>query len=78
SSWVTEEEFGMRYLDLKPASSLSSKSVHATASSNVPNMPSELPKHHDSNALGSNLRSRPSEGKHENIGGFPASICVIR
>ncbi|GKB11955.1 hypothetical protein Tco_0845878, partial [Tanacetum coccineum] len=69
SLWVTEEEFGIRYLDLKPASSLSSKSVHATASGNVSNMPSELPKHHDSNALGSNLRSKPSEGKHESVTG---------
>lgn len=68
TSWVTEEEFGMGYLDLKPASSLASKSVHATTSSN-PNMPNELPKHHDSNALGSNLRSKPSESKHESVTG---------
>nr|GEW55545.1 THO complex subunit 2 isoform X2 [Tanacetum cinerariifolium] len=32
TSWVTEEEFRMGYLDLKPTSSLSSKSVHATTS----------------------------------------------
>ncbi|GJV17407.1 THO complex subunit 2 isoform X1 [Tanacetum coccineum] len=51
TSLVTEEEFRMGYLDLKPASSLSLKSVHATTSGNVPNMSSELPKHHDSNAL---------------------------
>ncbi|KAI3700101.1 hypothetical protein L2E82_44717 [Cichorium intybus] len=59
-SWVTEEEFGMGYLDLKPAPSLASKSVYvASVTSNVP--PSET-------ASGTS-RAKPSENKHEKVKG---------
>ncbi|XP_024993820.1 THO complex subunit 2 isoform X1 [Cynara cardunculus var. scolymus] len=76
-SWVTEEEFGMGYLDLKPAPSIASKSVYvAPVTSTGLNMPpSEVAsgrtassgQHHDS---GTSIRepisrSKPSESKHE-------------
>ncbi|KAI3700100.1 hypothetical protein L2E82_44716 [Cichorium intybus] len=59
-SWVIEEEFGMGYLDLKPAPSLASKSVYvATVTSNVP--PSETA----SGRPNPTSRTKPSENKHE-------------
>ncbi|KAL8265927.1 hypothetical protein R6Q59_003271 [Mikania micrantha] len=72
-SWVTEEEFGMGYLDLKPApSAVASKSVYtAQPTPNIP--PSEAAngrtstsvQHHDSTTS----RTKASESKHEKVKG---------
>lgn len=76
-SWVTEEEFTMGFVDLKPApSAAASKSVHAVPpTTNI--SPSETAngrtaassvQHHDSGASLTS-RTKPSESKHEKMKG---------
>ncbi|XP_076922275.1 THO complex subunit 2-like [Bidens hawaiensis] len=68
-SWVTEEEFGMGYLDLKPApSSVASKSAYVNpptttniSQSDAANGKTASVQHHDANTS----RTKPSETKHE-------------
>ncbi|KAJ9546923.1 LOW QUALITY PROTEIN: hypothetical protein OSB04_019466 [Centaurea solstitialis] len=74
-SWVTEEEFGMGYLDLKPAQSTASKSAYvAPVASTGLNMPpgeaatgrtASSGQHHDSGTSIISSRAKPSESKHE-------------
>ncbi|KAL4575579.1 hypothetical protein LXL04_022427 [Taraxacum kok-saghyz] len=63
ASWVTEEEFGMGYLDLKPTAAAPS-----VASKSAPNMPPSeaVTQHHDSTTTTS--RGKPSESKVKNNG----------
>ncbi|KAM0000916.1 putative THO complex, subunitTHOC2, THO complex subunit 2 domain-containing protein [Helianthus debilis subsp. tardiflorus] len=68
-SWVTEEEFGMGYLDLKPAP-VASKSVYVTpattnaSQSETANGRTTSVQHHDSGTSNTS-RTKPSEGKHD-------------
>nr|XP_043608763.1 THO complex subunit 2 [Erigeron canadensis] len=66
-SWVTEEEFGMGYLDLKSASSTASKSAPSTSgppSEAVSGRSTSVVHHHDS-IREPTVRAKPSESKHE-------------
>ncbi|XP_028767157.1 THO complex subunit 2 isoform X1 [Neltuma alba] len=81
-SWVTDEEFGMGYLELKPAPAMTSKSspgISATVQSgtgpNVSQMESSSGKHLDSGNTVKEQpnRTKPSEGKSERTESIPAT-----
>ncbi|KAF7808544.1 THO complex subunit 2 [Senna tora] len=81
-SWVTDEEFGMGYLELKPAPSMTSKSspgisaaVQSGIGVNVSQMESTSGKHLDSvNAVkDQSARTKSSEGKSERTESIPAT-----
>ncbi|KAI7751402.1 hypothetical protein M8C21_006334, partial [Ambrosia artemisiifolia] len=68
-SWVTEEEFGMGYIDFKPAP-VAAKSAYVTPqTTNIPlneiaNGKTSTAQHHDSGASNTS-RTKPTENKHE-------------